>query len=209
MIFPPKHAHLVASGRKTQSRRPAKGPLPTYKVGKTYTVTTGMGKPAVGHIQIIAAELQTLGNLSYQEAKAEGFKSRDEFFDYWRETYGNADPVLEVWAYAFIPATERRYMAKRPGQGERMGDTRDYVSRPHMSLRDEPEVVPAEYQEQLTAEAAERWDEHQRDRAADFDRLSLEDKVAELVKLKASGAKVDRYLKAIENRVNAGLKRAA
>lgn len=209
MIFTPKHAHLVVAGRKSQARRPAKDTQPAYKVGKTYPVKTGLGKSPLGHIQIIAANLQSLGDITFQDARAEGFKSRDEFFDHWRDLYGNADPALQVWAYAFVPTTERRYMAKRPAQGERMGNTRDYVSRPHMSLRDEPEVVPAEYQEELTKQAHERWSEHQAQQTAELNAMTLEDKIAELQRRKAAGAPVDRYLKAIQNRVDAGLKKSA
>lgn len=209
MIFTPKHAHLIVAGRKSQTRRPAKDTQPSYKVGKTYPVKTGLGKPPLAHIQIIAANLQSLGDITFQDARAEGFKSRDDFFDEWRDLYGNADPSLQVWAYAFVPTAERRYMAKRPAQGERMGNTRDYVSRPHMSLRDEPEVVPAEYQEELTKQAQERWQAHEAERTIELNAMTLDEKVAELQRRKASGAPVDRYLKAISNRVDAGLKKSA
>jgi hypothetical protein len=209
VIFPARHAHLVISGKKTQSRRPRKPEhvRPPMRAGKSYPVSSGLGKPSIGRIEILAAIEQDLGDITFEDARAEGFKSRDDFFNWWRSFYGNADPSLPVWTYVFAPTIERRFLAKRPGQGDRMGQTRDYVSTPHMSLRDEPEVVPAEYQEKLIEQAAERWDAHIKGSLAEIDAMPLEARLARLRGIQRQGGNISRHLRAIESRIEAAEKK--
>lgn len=209
MIFPARHAHLVVSGKKTQSRRPRKpehvrSPL---RAGKSYPVSSGLGKPSIGRIEILAAIEQELGEITYEDARAEGFKTRDDFFNWWRSYYGNADPCLPVWTYVFQTTAERRYLAKRPGQGERMGETRDYVSRPHMSLRDEPEVVPAEYQAKLVEQAKERDNAYLKETLAEIDEMPLEARLKRLRAMQGRGGDISRHLRAIESRIAAAEKK--
>ncbi len=209
MIFPSRHAHLVISGKKTQSRRPRKPEhvRPPLRAGKSYPVSAGIGKPPIGRIEILAAIEQDLGDVTYEDARAEGFKTRDDFFNWWRSYYGNADPSLPVWTYVFQTTAERRYLAKRPGQGERMGETRDYVASAHMSLRDEPEVVPAEYQAKLVEQAKERWDQHLDDSLAEIDEMPLEARLKRLRGIQANGGDISRHLRAIESRIEAAEKK--
>lgn len=209
MIFPSRHAHLVISGKKTQSRRPRKPEhvRPPLRAGKSYPVSAGIGKPSIGRIEILAAIEQDLGDVTYEDARAEGFKTRDDFFNWWRSYYGNADPSLPVWTYVFQTTAERRYLAKRPGQGERMGETRDYVASAHMSLRDEPEVVPAEYQAKLVEEAKERWDEHLKGDLAEMDKLLPEARLARLRAMPDPSGEISRHLKRIENTIGAAEKK--
>lgn len=209
MIFPARHAHLVVSGKKTQSRRPRKpehvrSPL---RAGKSYPVSSGLGKPSIGRIEILAAIEQELGEITYEDARAEGFKTRDDFFNWWRSYYGNADPCLPVWTYVFQTTAERRYLAKRPGQGERMGETRDYVSRPHMSLRDEPEVVPAEYQAKLVEQAKERDNAYLKETLAEIDEMPLEARLKRLRAMPDPSGQISRHLKRIENTIGAAEKK--
>lgn len=209
MIFPSRQAHMVISGKKTQSRRPRKPEhvRPPMRQGKSYPVSSGLGKPSIGRIEILAAIGQELGDITFEDARAEGFKTRDDFFKWWRGYYGNADPSLPVWTYVFAPTIERRYLAKRPAQGERMGETRDYVSSPHMSLRDEPEVVPADYQDKLIERAAERWDLHLKENLAAIDEMPLEARLRRLRAIQARGGNISRYLRAIESRIEAAEKK--
>ena len=200
---------MVMAGKKRQSRRPRKPEhaRPPMRVGKSYPVSAGLGKPSIGRIEILGAIEQELGDITFEDARAEGFKTREDFFTWWRGYYGNADPSLPVWTYVFMPTVERRYLAKRPGQGERMGEVRDYVASPHMSLRDEPEVVPAEYQAKLAEQAAERWDRHLKDSLAEIDQMPLEARLKRLRGIQARGGDISRHLRAIESRIEAAEKK--
>ena len=113
MIFRPELARLIVSGRKTQTRRPIKdspygGPRKDcpYEPGKHYALCPGRGQKAIDRILIKSVERQTLGDIDHQAALAEGFKSVEEFRDYWRTLYRIPDsrPTpwgTPVWAITF------------------------------------------------------------------------------------------------------------
>jgi len=209
MIFTPKHAHLVMSGKKTQARRPAGDTTPPYKPGRSYAIQTGVGKTPVGRVEIVAVSPERLGDLTFESARAEGFRTREEFYSYWDNTYNMSDPDLVVWVYIITPTTERRYLAKRMGQGERLGKTRDYVGRPHMAIRDEPEVVPPDYQAKLVEQGLAKWEQDRTDEINALDSAPVEIRLARLRQMQdQGGVNIDRHLKAITSRIEAAEKRA-
>lgn len=86
MIFRPELARLIRQGKKTQTRR--RGETTTYAVGRIVPVQPGRGKRSTARILITAVEQQRLGDLTFEQARAEGFRTRDEFFAYWRGLHG-------------------------------------------------------------------------------------------------------------------------
>ena len=107
MIFQPELAALIINSRKTQTRRPVKRDLPSrYEVGKDYALQPGRGQKAIDRILVTAVEQQTLDQIDHQAALAEGFRSVEEFRDYWRALYkipdGRPTPwETEVWVITF------------------------------------------------------------------------------------------------------------
>ncbi len=105
MIFKPELARLIMQGKKTATRRPANGVPCRYKPGVDYAIQPGRGKSAVGRINVVDVERQQLGDLTYREALAEGFRTTADFARYWLALYDrtlelgelNADQVLELW----------------------------------------------------------------------------------------------------------------
>lgn len=107
MNFRPELALAVLEGRKTVTRRlVSENPRsPWYhercslKVGKTYAICPGRGKPAAGYARVTAVELVPLGHLSNAEARAEGFENSDAFHATWMVINGwrNSDPLMKVW----------------------------------------------------------------------------------------------------------------
>lgn len=151
MIVEPKVARLIANGRRTQLRFKAETDQPRFRPGMTYGVKTKRGRSPICHVEIIQADLQELEHLTYQDARAEGHKSRDEFFAWWQERHPRSHPSDHVWAYAFRLKQPQRFLARRPAQGDRIGETRDYVTTSFTALRDEPEAVPLEWQQEASA----------------------------------------------------------
>lgn len=151
MIVEPKTARLIANGRRTQLRFKADTDRPRFRTGHTYGVKTKRGVSPICHVEIIQADLQQLEAITYQDARAEGHKSRDEFFSWWTERYPRSHPSDHVWAYAFRLKQPQRFLARRPAQGDRIGETRDYVTTSFTALRDEPEAVPLEWQQEASA----------------------------------------------------------
>lgn len=106
MIFKPELAHLVVQGKKTATRRIIVAGKPChYQVGNDYAVQPGRGKHQIGRITLIDIERQELGALSYNDARAEGFRTRADFARYWMRLHerdyspngATADELLELW----------------------------------------------------------------------------------------------------------------
>lgn len=136
MIFGKTLVKPVLEGRKTQTRRLVKpGELECYyRPGRKYAVQSGRGKPAIARITVLDVRRQRLGDLTFDDARAEGFRSRDAFFAYWTDLHGHVDQDLEVWAIRFCIAEDQlRLLAKDGG----------YTETPARAIPEEPEAVCA------------------------------------------------------------------
>jgi hypothetical protein len=110
---------LLLSGRKTQTCRIAKtgeiGERGThnaivavtfkghdkYRVGKTYAVQPARGKPAVARIGLVGIDHKKISEITREEAEAEGYSSREEFFGVWQSIHGDKNADAEVWVLKF------------------------------------------------------------------------------------------------------------
>ncbi|MCU0464247.1 MAG: hypothetical protein MUF38_06730 [Anaerolineae bacterium] len=106
----------VLSGQKWQTRRlvklgesleknryiiKANGRV-RYEVGKTYAVQPNRGKKSVARILMIGIRRERVGEISHDDAIAEGFRSREDFLNTWRAIHGqDADLSREVWVFEF------------------------------------------------------------------------------------------------------------
>ena len=98
MIFGPDLIGKVLDGSKTVTRR---RPPVRYKVGRTYAVQPGRGKPAVGRIRVTAVRTEWLGEITLHGCRHEGFRDRGEFADYWSKLHGTFDAEEEVAVIEF------------------------------------------------------------------------------------------------------------
>lgn len=119
MNFKPYLIEKIKTGQKTQTRRIQKdGDLfvdykvnPGYiedknrrikwQVGKTYAICPGRGKKAEGYIRVTRLRSATLGNITTEDAIAEGFASIDEFNQALTQIYGECKSVTPVWVIDF------------------------------------------------------------------------------------------------------------
>lgn len=89
MIFRPELVRQILDGRKTQTRRLVEdGKSCRYVRGQAYAVQPGRGKPASARILVTSVDRQVLKQLSFEDARAEGFRTRDDFYAYWRTLHG-------------------------------------------------------------------------------------------------------------------------
>lgn len=110
MIFQPDHAKLIRRAAKTQTRRPVKGertvttrrahgrikarvqrPPETscpYKIGHAYAVQEGAGKPQSARIVVTNTRRERLGDITFEDARAEGFVNRVDFALWWLDAHG-------------------------------------------------------------------------------------------------------------------------
>ena len=110
---------LLLSGRKTQTCRIAK-PNETavhassgaiiavtvnehdkYRVGKTYAVQPARAKPAVARIGLTGIDRKQIRDITLAEAQAEGYSTREEFFEIWRTIHGDTHLDADVWVLRF------------------------------------------------------------------------------------------------------------
>lgn len=102
MIFV-ETAGQVLNGTKTQTRRLNRG---FYREGGVYAVQPGRGKSAIGHIRITGIWQRPLARTTDIEAHAEGFETREDFFETFARVnrLPNEWPLLEalnVWVFEF------------------------------------------------------------------------------------------------------------
>jgi uncharacterized protein YhfF len=112
----------VLAGRKTQTRRLAgdsdrlwtvdidaglsekalkRGNRTKWQTGRSYSVQPGRGQKAIGRIRLLDIRYQHLGNVTEEEARAEGYANLEGFVQAWTEIHGHYDPERAVWALEF------------------------------------------------------------------------------------------------------------
>lgn len=92
----------VLSGQKTQTRRRIKPDKKfIYQVGRTYAVQPKQGQAAVARFEVTAIKKQRLGEMTHEEALAEGFASVADYQQLWVKQYGSFNTDEEVWVIEF------------------------------------------------------------------------------------------------------------
>jgi hypothetical protein len=113
MNFQPDLAAKVMRGEKTVTRRLVKdNPRSPWwrercslKVGRTYAVCPGRGKPAVGRVRIVSVRRQPLHlSLLAGEVEREGFPHNRHFVSAWKAINGDWDDMALVWRIEFEEA---------------------------------------------------------------------------------------------------------
>lgn len=173
MIVSPRIARAIRAGQITQLRLPrVPGRTCPYRAGHDYPVQVrreyGISNDGDARIEVFAVSRQLAGELTFNDARREGFRTTDEWKVNWIRRYdaayrrqqaindylwstGAVDSIMLerferchafalVWAIAFKPAQGKRFLA-RPTR-----TSGDYVSHPGRAI-DPIECVDAETQE--------------------------------------------------------------
>jgi len=98
LIFKREHIKKILEGTKTQTRRRHKHLL---KAGKVYDIRKDWYHSTGHKILITRVRRQRLGDITPEEAQAEGGYTVEEFKEVWRRINGVWDPDEEVVVYEF------------------------------------------------------------------------------------------------------------
>jgi uncharacterized protein YqfB (UPF0267 family) len=139
VIFRPELVKLINQRKKTMTRRIATTKTCRYRPGHVYRVQPGRGKRGVCSITISDVRLEALGLLTLRDANREGFRTRQDFMDYWAGLYGKFDVDIPVWVISFqlgemvdVPLL----LAATPGAPHG-----DYVHQSFLAMAGEPEAL--------------------------------------------------------------------
>lgn len=170
MIVTPRKARLIMRGQ-TQHRRTHPR---TTKPGTDIPITPGQGKPPLGRARILSIRHQLLGDITYDEARAEGHRTTLDFKADWvcrhdRAWIGDEDLDDEAlvarfnqrWATVICEvleltpvADEPRFLASQRDILTGRCDSMEYTTQRGRAI-DELECIPAADQERMSARAYE------------------------------------------------------
>jgi hypothetical protein len=72
-----------------------------YEVGKTYPVQPGRGKASLGRILLTGITYCCPGDMTLEQAQAEGFSSVKDFLDLWIDMHGILSVHEPQWSLEF------------------------------------------------------------------------------------------------------------
>ena len=72
-----------------------------WRVGKTYSVQPGRGKPQIARIRITGIDAENVTDVTNAAARAEGSADREDFLRLWVEVNGEANAKADVWVLHF------------------------------------------------------------------------------------------------------------
>lgn len=181
MIFTPPLARAVATGRKTQTRRPVKGDKPCrYQAGHSYAVQPGRGKEAIARLRVLDVHDELAGDITFADARREGFRTTLEFKAAWVSLYdkawldGHNDDAIEatavqrfderhagtpVWVITFTLDRDHVRLLARPTR-----TSGDYTDNHRLAIDDLEVIDPAAgYIERVRAEGEKQRAAFRRD----------------------------------------------
>lgn len=119
MLFRHLLAEMILAGKKTQTRRLCKDgenwqifpPIPAtvldkngrikWQEGRDYAIQTKRGGKAIGRFRVTNIRREIVAQISNEDAKAEGFAGRNEFFVTWDSINGADTSNQYCWVIEF------------------------------------------------------------------------------------------------------------
>ena len=82
------------------NRRPA---IPEHEGGKPHKIKIDRTRMVYGEIRILACYTSTLGDMTEEDAKLEGFHDLEEYKQYFYKVNGYIDDDVLIWVVEFEP----------------------------------------------------------------------------------------------------------
>lgn len=90
----------VVTRRLYSNRRPG---IPAQEGGKPHRIKIDRTPTVYGEIEILACYTGTLGEMTEEDAKLEGFNSLQEYKEYFYQVNGYIDDDETIWVVEFQP----------------------------------------------------------------------------------------------------------
>ncbi len=98
LIFKKPLIEKIRRLEKTATRRASR---PNVKEGGIYRLRVDYRGSLTDRISVKRLHTQSLGSMTQEDVRKEGFKSMEEFMDNWVELYGSWDREHIVWVVEF------------------------------------------------------------------------------------------------------------
>ena len=99
--------NAICNGYKFVTRRLYKGPrrpaVPTAESGKYHKIKIDRTPLVYGELDILACYTSTLGAMTEEDAKLEGFNNLQEYKEYFYQVNGYIDDDETIWVVEFKP----------------------------------------------------------------------------------------------------------
>lgn len=96
MKFNPEFVPLILNGTKTQTRRLGKKRWRENTIQKCQA-----GESAFAKVRILSVNRESLGQISDEDVRNEGFGTKKAFQEAWTAIYGSWEDEKEVWVIKF------------------------------------------------------------------------------------------------------------
>jgi hypothetical protein len=204
VLIKPQLATLIARGR-LEVWSPF---VPAPTLGQTHEVRTRRDGDAVTWARKAETRQAKLGDLTYPEALAAGFKTRDDFRAWFAKRYAQHQGRATVMVWELVAEEPGRYLSRPVSAtrgdrhlGQRKGDRKRHTPQGDYSLSpvgsvDELEPVDRAAQARITEQAKDHDELREKKRRDAWERLTLRERVAELETLRHfSEADISRELR--------------
>jgi hypothetical protein len=98
ILFTEHSKNLILAGKKTQTRRRGKK---RWNIGSIHECRRGFKGEPFARVRILSVDKVRLGDITEEDARAEGAKDKTEFIEVWRQIYGPWKADEEVWRINF------------------------------------------------------------------------------------------------------------
>lgn len=106
MMFDLFTMFAICNGYKKTTRRlfrKARPAIPTAESGKLAKIKIDRTPYVYGELKILACYTSTLGDMTEEDAKLEGFHDLEEYKQYFYKTNGYIDDDVLIWVIEFEP----------------------------------------------------------------------------------------------------------
>jgi hypothetical protein len=182
IVHTPEQAHAILAGTKTQHREKARHDTSGYRTGRVNLVRVRRGDPPKCRITIQAVTDARHGDITDQQARAEGFKNTQDALDHYDTVGLKPDDPVWIISFELDRMAEVRLLHRHSEKG--------YTTQPHEAVHGEGEAVDEATLDEFARKARENHKPHVHDRDTKREARTLQRRLREAT-IRAERAGID------------------